>query len=82
MNRQYDSDELWDDDYPDDEDDDSSCVIACPSCGGEVYDDAEQCPHCGDYITADTNPWSGRSLWWIALALAGIAATVIVLALR
>jgi hypothetical protein len=35
-----------------------------------------QCPTCGSYLTEDTNPWSGRSLWWIVLGLLGVGAAV------
>ena len=37
-----DDDDLWDDF--------ASEVVACPECGEEVYEDAEQCPLCGAYI--------------------------------
>ena len=41
---------LEDREYPDpDEDDDSDDLVACPSCKEWIYDDAEQCPHCGQY---------------------------------
>lgn len=28
-------------------------VIDCPNCGREIYADAEQCNHCGHWITVD-----------------------------
>ncbi len=34
---------------------------ACPSCGGEVYDDAPACPICGELLTEGTptrKPWA------------------------
>jgi len=72
------------DEEPDDEDfvedsdfgDSESDTIRCGACGAEVYDDAVQCPACGSYLTEDTNPWSGRSLWWIVLGLLGVGAAV------
>lgn len=70
-------DELSDDEYPDDdayEEDDESLTVRCPECGADVYEDAEQCPECGNYITASTNPWQGRSLIWIGLGLLGVVA--------
>ena len=27
-------------------------TIECPKCGEAIYDDAPQCPHCGQYITS------------------------------
>jgi hypothetical protein len=75
-------------DEPDDESDDAEYpedpgfgnpetdTIRCPECGTDVYDDAVQCPSCGHYLEADTNPWSGRSLWWIVVGLLGVVAAV------
>ena len=70
------------DQYEDDEWDDSY-TIACPACGSEVYEDAEQCPGCGEYIVASSlnsqYAWRERPLWWIVLGAAGIAAVLWVL---
>ena len=70
----------WDDDlddreYPnaDGEDFDDE-VYPCPECGAEVYEDASVCPECGAFVSPHTNLWAGRSCWWIALGLLGIAA--------
>lgn len=68
------------DDWPDDDSDEPD-VITCPSCGAEVYEDAEQCPSCGEWITRSTHPLSGRAVWFVALGLAGIVATIAALAL-
>ena len=69
------------DDFDDDSAEDGSETIRCPECRAEIYEDAVRCPHCGSYITADTSPWSGRSLSWIALGLLGIIAMVLALVL-
>ncbi len=61
------------------DDDDAAELISCPHCGAEIYEESEQCPHCGDYIIAGTSPLAGRPLWWIALGLLGVVATVAVL---
>ena len=58
------------------EDDESSDVLPCPECGAEVYEDAQWCPACGQFIVHRTSPWIGRPWWWVALGLAGIAAVV------
>ncbi len=72
-------DEPWDceEDAPDD---DLSETVPCPECGAEIYEDAVRCPVCGAYVTHTTSPWVGRPVWWIVLALFGILATILVLA--
>ncbi len=66
----------------DDWDDEVSAVemITCPNCGCEVYEEALQCPACGEYVSHATHPFSGRPWWWIILGLIGIGATIYVLA--
>jgi len=61
--------------------DDAPPTAPCPQCGSEIYDDAEQCPVCGDYLLADRNVWTGRTWWWVVLGLLGIATTTLALAL-
>lgn len=81
----YDSDtyetETWDDGdydyYPDEE----AALEPCPNCGKDIYEDSEQCPFCGEYVTFDHGyaaVWSGRPLIWIVLALLGIIAVITV----
>ncbi len=67
-------------DFPEEEPDDSS-TIRCRNCAREIYEDAFQCPYCGEYVEWDTNPWSGRPAWWVVLAFLGIAALVAALIL-
>ena len=73
-------DELHDDEYPDDwedsDDEEETLTLPCPECGAEVYEDAEQCPQCGSYLTAGTHPFAGRSIIWIGLGLLGVVAVV------
>lgn len=58
----------------DDMEGDEPATIACPLCGAEVFDDAEYCPRCDQYIPADTKPSAGQAAWWwIGLILAGLA---------
>lgn len=68
-------DEFQDEDWSDD--DGETFVAPCPNCGADVYEDAEQCPVCGDYIVHDTHAWSGKPLWWILLGLAGVVAVIL-----
>lgn len=73
------SEPLGEYEYPDvheDDDDPSSHTVECPECGESIYDDAEQCPFCGQYVTIDTRSLAGRPFWYVALALLGIAATI------
>ena len=62
----------WDDDGP-------SETVECPSCGELVYEDAERCVSCGEWITVFHSPWQGRSTWWIVLGGLGVAATILAL---
>jgi predicted nucleic acid-binding Zn ribbon protein len=45
------------DDGPSDEDikdlGEEHQTAACPNCGAEIYDDAEKCPKCGQYVTRE-----------------------------
>jgi hypothetical protein len=81
--RGYDpDDESFDCDDPDelDSDDDLTETVPCPECGAEVYEEAEQCPRCGSYITHGGSVWAGRPIWWIVLGLLGLVAGVLALA--
>lgn len=81
--RDWDSDsELWDDedmDDPDERDDGDSLTRPCSVCGAEVYEDAEQCPQCGEWLIAANSPWEGKPIWWTVLGLMGVAAVLYVL---
>jgi uncharacterized paraquat-inducible protein A len=74
-------DDLDEREYPDDDqsDDDDPETVECPECHRQVYEEAEQCPYCGQYITHDTRVWAGKPWWWTALALAGIVGLIWVL---
>ncbi len=50
--------------------DDESETVACPHCGADVYEDADRCPRCGEWITA-----GGGSHW--PLWVAGVAVLLI-----
>lgn len=49
---------------PDEGDDDPT--MPCPHCQEPIFDEAERCPHCGKYISAEDAPPS-RKAWWIIL---------------
>ncbi|RJP36807.1 MAG: hypothetical protein C4547_06700 [Phycisphaerales bacterium] len=56
--------------------DDDAEVLPCPSCGADVYEDADQCPICGQWITPGA---SGRRQRWIAAVVILMVALLIVL---
>ena len=55
-------------------DDDGPPTVPCPHCGEEMFEDAEQCPECGQYVSkedAPAAPGAGKSgAWWILVLLA------------
>jgi hypothetical protein len=77
------SDEFDDNEYPDpDYDDDLEDVtetVRCPNCWGDVYEDAEQCPACGEYVVMSTSAWEGKPLPWVLIGLTGIVAVIMAL---
>ena len=48
----------------DDEDD----VVPCGNCGRDIYDDAERCPYCGEYISRENRRLTGKP-WWMILGV-------------
>ena len=65
-----DEDGEWDDD---DEDDD--LTVPCPHCRRPVYEDAERCPACGRYLSAEDAPW--RRPWWLVVGVLACLAVVL-----
>lgn len=85
----YDDDDLDPSEYPDGDDLDDSCDDdeadgadrTCPACGQAVYYDAQQCPHCGEWIVAFVADRFGhRTPRWI-VSMAGVIVTLVVLGL-
>lgn len=76
----------WDDpDFDDEQADDLSdgeisddevAMLACPACGEQIYEDAQQCPYCGDYVTHASSALVGRPWWFVLLGIAGILAFI------
>lgn len=65
--------------YDDDGDDDAE-TVPCPHCGADVYEDAEQCPRCGKYLSAEDRPPSRPRGWvGVVMVLALLAAIIWVL---
>ena len=77
------NDELQDYEYPDEPDDDDyeSDTVTCSECQAEVYEDAEQCPVCGNYIVSTNAGLSAFSLPFLVLGMAGLISVIVLLAL-
>ena len=67
---------MLDDDYDDPEDD---ATQECPYCGREVYDDAVQCPQCGNYLSKEDAPRSRMPLWIVLGFILAFLAMLILL---
>lgn len=65
------------------DEDGESLTITCPECGADVYEDAEQCPACGHWITHSETPTAnamqGKPTWYVLLGILGIVAVILVL---
>lgn len=77
----------WDDDIDADDEsdfpvsDDDYLSFPCASCGEMVFEDAELCPHCGEFFSRSTHPLSDKPQWYVWLAVLGIVAVILTLAL-
>jgi predicted nucleic acid-binding Zn ribbon protein len=73
MPRYQDDEEDEDDDAYGDDDD--AETVPCPHCGADVYEDAEQCPRCEKYMSAEDRPTSRPSTFvGVMMVLALLAA--------
>jgi len=79
----YDDQSKWDDDAwdedPDEEydvdDDEDDVTVPCPYCRRQIHEDAERCPYCEQYISAEDAPASPKP-WWLVL---GVAVCLVIL---
>jgi uncharacterized paraquat-inducible protein A len=60
------ADYLEDEEEDYDAEDEHESTIACPHCRKQIYDDVEQCPYCGQYISEEDRT-SGQKPWWIVV---------------
>jgi hypothetical protein len=68
------------DDGPDEDDeraDEENTTDDCPHCGAAVYDDAEQCPACGKYLSREEAPSRLPPLW--ILVGVGVCLVIVIL---
>jgi hypothetical protein len=63
-----------DDDDEWDEDPDDDVTMPCPHCHSPVFDDAEQCPGCGFYLSREDDP--SRKPWWVVAGVATCLAMI------
>jgi zinc-ribbon domain len=90
MPRTHESDADWDDDEsewtPDEDnedsedwgnDDDDDNTVECPHCHAAVYEGAEQCPQCGNYLSEEDAPREVKPLWIIVGGLLCLAIVVL-----
>jgi hypothetical protein len=70
MPRELDDDDDWAEESAEDwgDDDDDAETVPCPHCRREVYEDAERCPNCGRYISAEDAPRQAKP-WWIIVGV-------------
>jgi hypothetical protein len=66
-----DESDMDDDDGPDE----SAETVECPHCGREVYEFAERCPKCGEYVTSEgEQKRTSHARWVVATAIAILVA--------
>jgi zinc-ribbon domain len=63
--RNFDDHDFDEEDWGEDPDED--VTMPCPHCREPVYDDAELCPHCGQYLSREDAP--SRKPWWVILGV-------------
>jgi hypothetical protein len=54
-------------------DDGEEETMPCPNCGKEIYEDAEFCPYCKNYVELKAAGGS-KHLWWVALVVLVVVA--------
>jgi hypothetical protein len=63
-----------------DEDDDETPTVPCPSCHAPIPEFADRCPYCGDWVVQGGQP-PGRAKWFILVAILLLLAFLLVYAL-
>lgn len=69
----------FDDEYPEDgydDDDGESLTFPCSNCGADVYEDAPQCPVCGEYVTRSSSATAGMPTWMLVLGVLGVLSVI------
>lgn len=78
----FDSDD--DDSEFDSDEDDEEPTIPCPYCRRQIHEDAQRCPYCENYISAEDTPEYGdhgtpgaKPLWFVVGLLACLLIAVL-----
>lgn len=80
-NDELEDDHGLDDDLFDDDDGvDDYDTVPCPSCGRPVADEAEWCPHCGDWIVDQVSTLSRHRRVLLAVIVLAVVVGVVRLA--
>ena len=78
MSRWDDDEHDWDDEGEDDPEE--LDLVTCPACGAAIYEEAEQCPECGEYVVRGSNsPLRSAPSWYAVIAILGIIAVIVAL---
>ncbi len=69
MSLREEDDDLREYEFPEPDDEEDS-TYPCPYCRTPIFDEAEQCPKCGNYISREDEP-DGLAVrpWWIIVGL-------------
>ena len=51
------------------EEDADTPTVPCPYCRHEIHEDAQRCPYCERYISAEDSPGQRRP-WWVLVGVA------------
>jgi predicted nucleic acid-binding Zn ribbon protein len=70
---EWDEDETEDSDLEDENDD----TVPCPYCRRPIHEDAQRCPHCENYLSAEDRPPRRQPLW--ILLTAGLCLLIVML---
>ncbi len=53
---------------------DTPALVACPYCREAVYEEAQYCPRCENFISAEDRNGNAKPVWvWVCLILALLA---------
>ncbi len=67
MSRWHDDDDDRDD--PLDEDVDDESTYPCPGCGRQIYEEADACPYCGEYVADSDVHRAQPQPWWVKVVI-------------
>jgi hypothetical protein len=60
--------ELDPEEFPDPDDGNGDLpTVKCPNCRRPIYEEAERCPYCGHYVTAEDG--NGQHPWWLVVGV-------------